>query len=197
MKVSKSMTVLLVIASLMIFVPPAVFADELGIGDEKVCHIAPKGANAGISSKNYCLIAGIADKYLTEAFLNGYRNVTLSTIKDSLGNYFIVDTRQCADYCAGHLPGAVNIPYQFLAKSWNLALLPKDNKPIVALCYTGQTGSQATAILNLLGYNAYNLRFGMLAVSASSTVNFGGGAQTVYGYGYTPLETCDATVTCQ
>jgi rhodanese-related sulfurtransferase len=196
MKVSKWTAALLIIASLMIIVPPAAFSDDAGIG-EIVSQAAPKGPNAAIPPGHYGLIASYADNFLTEAFALGYRNISFGVVKNNLSNYFIVDTRQCADYCKGHLPGAVNIPYQFLAKPWNLALLPTDNSPIVALCYTGQTGSQATVILNLLGYNAYNLRFGMLAVAASTTVNFGSGNQTVNGYGYSPLVTCDAAVTCQ
>jgi rhodanese-related sulfurtransferase len=41
-----------------------------------------------------------------------------------------------------------------------LAELPKDKK-IIVYCYSGQTASQTTAILRLLGYEAYNMAFGM------------------------------------
>jgi rhodanese-related sulfurtransferase len=40
------------------------------------------------------------------------------------------------------------------------AQLPTD-KTIIVYCYTGQTASQTTAILRLLGYDAYNLSGGM------------------------------------
>ena len=38
--------------------------------------------------------------------------------------------------------------------------IPTD-KPVVVYCYTGQTSSQTTAILRLLGYEAYSLQGGM------------------------------------
>jgi hypothetical protein len=37
------------------------------------------------------------------------------------------------------------------------------DRPVVVYCYTGQTASQVTAALRLLGYDAYNLLFGMQA----------------------------------
>lgn len=195
MNISKATVLLLILVSLMVIAPSFALSDDAGIG-EIVSQAAPKGPNTAIVPGHYGLIAGYADNFLTEAYPLGYRNISFGVVKNNLSSYFIVDTRQCVHYCQGHLPGAVNIPYQFLAKPWNLAQLPTDNSQIVALCYTGQTGSQATAILNLLGYNAYNLRFGMLAVAGSSTVNFGSGNQTVNGYGYSPLITCDPAVTC-
>ena len=42
----------------------------------------------------------------------------------------------------------------------NLATLPTD-KQIVVYCYTGHTASQVTSLLNALGYDAINLKFGM------------------------------------
>jgi hypothetical protein len=42
----------------------------------------------------------------------------------------------------------------------NLATIPPD-KDVVVVCYTGQTAGQATAGLNMLGYDAYALLFGM------------------------------------
>jgi hypothetical protein len=44
----------------------------------------------------------------------------------------------------------------------NLATIPPD-KDAVVICYTGQTAGQATAALNMLGYDAYSLLFGMSA----------------------------------
>ncbi|NOX60758.1 MAG: rhodanese-like domain-containing protein, partial [Chloroflexi bacterium] len=38
--------------------------------------------------------------------------------------------------------------------------LPPD-KPIVVYCYTGQTAGHVTAALNMLGYDASDLLFGM------------------------------------
>ena len=46
----------------------------------------------------------------------------------------------------------------FTAES--LATIPSD-KAVVVICYTGQTAGQATAGLNMLGYEAYGLLHGM------------------------------------
>jgi hypothetical protein len=39
-------------------------------------------------------------------------------------------------------------------------MLPKDRQ-IVVYCWTGHIASQITALLNILGYDAINLKFGM------------------------------------
>ena len=73
---------------------------------------------------------------------------------------FILSVRSPEHYEKGHIPGAINIPWREVAKTENLAKLPKDWQ-IVVYCYTGHTASQVTALLNVLGYDAINLKFGM------------------------------------
>lgn len=64
-------------------------------------------------------------------------------------------------YELGHVPGAHNISWRQIANPTNLAKLPTDHK-IVAYCYTGHTGQVAATILNVLGYDVTNLKFGMM-----------------------------------
>ncbi|HBR34708.1 MAG TPA: hypothetical protein DD734_08740 [Firmicutes bacterium] len=71
---------------------------------------------------------------------------------------FLVDLRSAADYAAGHIVGASNIPFQQVGQ--NLDKLPRD-KTIIVYCYTGQTGGQTTATLNLAGFKARSLNGGM------------------------------------
>jgi len=80
---------------------------------------------------------------------------------DESNDPFILSVRKPEDYAKGHIPGAVNIPWKALADPENLAKLPKD-KPIVDYCYTGHTGAVAATALNLMGYDATNLLFGMM-----------------------------------
>ncbi len=80
--------------------------------------------------------------------------------EDPANDPLIVSVRNPEDYAKGHIPGAINIPWREIAKKSNLKKLPPDRK-IVLYCYTGRTASQATAILNVLGYNAVNLHWGM------------------------------------
>ncbi|MGE5605438.1 MAG: rhodanese-like domain-containing protein, partial [Bacteroidota bacterium] len=58
----------------------------------------------------------------------------------------------------GHIPGAYNIPFKQIGQ--NLELLPKD-KTIIVYCYTGQTGGQTAALLNIAGFDARSLNGGM------------------------------------
>ncbi len=73
-------------------------------------------------------------------------------------NIYILDIRDPKDYASGHIPGAYNIPFKQIGQ--NLNQLPKD-KAIVVYCYTGQTGGQTTALLNIAGFKARSLNGGM------------------------------------
>ena len=140
--------------------------------------VAPKGPDATLSPLYYAITACEANKFLTnppgphrtiyaDDLVNGIDDPDKA---DVLNDFFVIDIRSNVDkttgrrdydYCInGHIPGAVWIPFEDVAKPENLAKLPID-KPILVVCYTGHTASQINSILNLLGYNAWTLRFGM------------------------------------
>ena len=48
-------------------------------------------------------------------------------------------------------------------------MLPTD-QPIVVYCYTGHTGQVAATILQVLGYDVQNLKFGMMGWTADDEV---------------------------
>lgn len=73
--------------------------------------------------------------------------------------YTILSIRKAEDYAAGHIAGAINIPFGKGMQA-KFTDIPKD-KPVVVYCYSGQTSSQTTAVLRLLGYEAYSLAGGM------------------------------------
>ena len=79
---------------------------------------------------------------------------------DASNDPVILDTRSAEDYALGHVPGAINVSPKTMFTPENLAKLPAD-KQIVAYCYSGQTASQVTGALRMLGYDAYNMQFGM------------------------------------
>lgn len=62
----------------------------------------------------------------------------------------IIDVRQRAEYLAGHIPGAVNIPFDDLAS--NLAMIPNRNQPLLLCCATGMQSASAKVLLESLGY---------------------------------------------
>jgi rhodanese-related sulfurtransferase len=82
---------------------------------------------------------------------------------------FILSIRRQEHYELGHIPGAINIGLTSLFSEENLAKLPINNQ-IVVVCYTGHTASQATALLNSLGFNATALKFGMCSWTSDSEV---------------------------
>lgn len=109
-------------------------------------------------------IQGAAEAY----FSNGTKNIAADALYDNLNDGdtsndpYILSVRSGEDYEKGHIPGAINIPPTELFIEANLTRLPAD-KPIVVYCYTGQTASQVASALNMLGYDASNMLFGMQA----------------------------------
>jgi rhodanese-related sulfurtransferase len=115
------------------------------------------------------VIAAAADEYLNDP----KPELNISS-KDLLAlmladGPYIVSSRKPEDYATGHIPGAVNLPESILFKPENLAKLPKDSK-IVPYCYTGHSGSQVTAMLNMCGYDATNLLWGIMGWTTNTTV---------------------------
>ncbi|MBT3341980.1 MAG: rhodanese-like domain-containing protein [Gemmatimonadetes bacterium] len=88
---------------------------------------------------------------------------------DASNDPIVVSVRAEAHYALGHVPGAINIPWRSIAKVENLEKLPTDRQ-IVIYCYTGHTGAVATTALNLLGYDAINMKFGMGSWTQDATV---------------------------
>lgn len=89
---------------------------------------------------------------------------------DTTNDPFILSVRAADAYAIGHIPGAANIPWRELGSDKEaLKILPPD-KQIVVYCYTGHTGGLCTAALNLLGYNAVNLKWGICSWTSDATV---------------------------
>ena len=75
----------------------------------------------------------------------------------NLSSKYIMDIRSAADFAAGHIDGAVNVPFANI-----LITAATASKPILVVCYTGQTACFATALLRLYGHHdAQALKWGM------------------------------------
>jgi rhodanese-related sulfurtransferase len=126
--------------------------------------------NGDLAFQGYPTIADgttVADQ-VTAMLAAGFKSIRYSDIQDNLSEYHIVNYHALADYLGegtsgvpGHIPGAYQYtPYQSLSYTQSLGTLPTD-MPIVVYCWTGQHSSQVTAYLNMLGYEAYSLSFGV------------------------------------
>ena len=62
---------------------------------------------------------------------------------------FVLDVRTPEEYAAGHVPGAVNVPYDQVAS--HLAKIPKD-KEVVLYCRSGRRTGLAAEVLEANGY---------------------------------------------
>lgn len=182
---------LLLMAALLLLAVPA-WSEEEGLG-ETVALAAPKGATQVLPPGHYALVAAAADRFLSTP-PGGHRTIYAETLMDGidnpesadeLGDFFLLDIRSKPEYDKDTVPGAVNIPLPELAKAENLARLPLD-KPILLICNTGHTASISNAVLGMLGYDAWTLRFGMTGwrVSTKTKVWSPKYSQDIYGAGY-------------
>jgi rhodanese-related sulfurtransferase len=78
---------------------------------------------------------------------------------------FFLDVREPAEYAEAHIAGSTLIPLGQLAN--RISKLPQD-RPIVAVCRSGNRSSVALSVLARAGFtNVLNLRGGMIAWSRS------------------------------
>jgi len=124
-------------------------------------------------ASQFDVIDTAADNYLnapTTVWNMSEKDLCSNLLDRNLDNDpFILSIRKPEDYATGHIPGAINMSGGSLFKPENLAKLPKDKK-IVVYCYTGHTGSQVSALLNLCGYDASNLKWGIMGWTKDTTV---------------------------
>ena len=73
------------------------------------------------------------------------------------GEVTVVDVRTCAEFGAGHLPGALHIPYTHLrARVGGL----DRSRPVLCYCRSGNRSARAAAFLARAGYETLNMRGG-------------------------------------
>ncbi len=179
----------LLLVSMFAFAAPVFADEEVGEIASAVTSAAPlpPGQFAMAAKRADDFFSGPGRTIFASTFTDGINDS--ANPYDDLSDFFVLDIRSAADYNIGHIPGAVNVPFAVIAKPENLVLYPTD-KPILAVCYTGQTASMTTAVLNLLGYDAFALRFGMMSWNGATSMKVyssKAAAQLIYGGGY-PLE---------
>ena len=75
----------------------------------------------------------------------------------------VVDVRTPGEFAQGHVPGAINLPVEEVAR-W-ADRIPKD-RPVYLYCRSGNRSRKAAEYLARKGYtNLYNVEGGVLAIA--------------------------------
>lgn len=82
----------------------------------------------------------------------------------------ILDIRSSSYYAAGHIPGAINFGISKLVD--NLNKIDPDS-PVYVYCDTGHWAAEVAALLQMLGYDAWSLKYGICSWSPDETINNG------------------------
>ena len=83
-----------------------------------------------------------------------YQQITpdeAKNIMDSGREYILLDVREQEEYDAGHIPGAILIPYTQIEQKAE-EMLPHKDKQILVYCRSGRRSKIATESLAKLGY---------------------------------------------
>ena len=93
----------------------------------------------------------------------------LADLQTFLDKYYILDIRSSDVYNTSHIEGAHNIPFaNILTEAPNAG-----TKPILVVCYSGQTACYATALLRMYGYkHTQALKWGMSGWSSSTSTSW-------------------------
>jgi len=85
--------------------------------------------------------------------------ITLQELKQLTGrNCHIIDIRPPHEYSSGHIPNAVNIPYDLLMMYPDSYL--KGDQTYYLICAHGSLSHRASVILQSYGYNVANVKNG-------------------------------------
>ncbi len=136
--------------------------------------------NGDLTANYFPTLTGETVASRVEAMIaGGFKGVSYNDISGNLDEYFIINYFAEADYdgsnigtsgVPGHIPGAFQFtPYASMGMDQMLKYIPTD-MPVVVYCWTGQHSSQVTAYLNMLGYEAYSLKFGSNNLFHSSLI---------------------------
>ena len=147
---NRKIVVCLTVCLVIVFAGTVAFAESMMSDNDKGMMMA--------SEKNVMMAA---DNFLKMTPANGFFRVAVrdlkmkwesASMKGSMQDFVIVDVRGPKDFAVEHIPMAVNVPLPTLIDK--LGMISKD-KPIYVVCALDSNSSYATAVLRMLGYDAY------------------------------------------
>lgn len=97
---------------------------------------------------------------LKNLFFSSWKSITTGDLEAILAKRKItlLDVRTSQEYRGGHIEGAKNIPLQAIDTYQG-----KRSDPVYIICHSGMRSRQATGMLRKKGYEAINVKGGMLA----------------------------------
>lgn len=127
----------------------------------------------------------ILKKQVEKVVAAGFKTVSGADVLAKPENYYINNYFSAEHYAGfGHVKGAVRINPLLVGDGSIKKLDP--SKEIVTYCYTGQTSGVITAYLNVLGYNAKSLLFGINGMSTSNSFWTSGNVTNHWGFDSKP-----------
>lgn len=129
--------------------------------------------------------ADILAERVEEVVAAGFKTASGADVLASPGDYYVNNYFSADHYTGfGHVNGAVRINPLLID---DCSKLDPDGK-VVTYCYTGQTSAVITAYLNVLGFDAYSLTFGMNGLSHTNSFWDAGGVTNHWGHDSNPKD---------
>lgn len=127
----------------------------------------PEAVNAYLTLKTYMVTNTLDLPDVLKNWIVDPKSTNTGGIVDSvtgtIPNYHVFDIRPAADFAAGHIQGAINVALKDVVTT----AANYQDKPILVVCFTGQTAGQAVMALRLSGYaDAVVLKWGMAGWNA-------------------------------
>lgn len=111
------------------------------------------------------LVAEAADQLMKSGkplSISNERLHALLTDNDPANDPVLISVCAPGDFAKARIKGSLGIARRALWKPGNIAKLPPKDKPVVTYCYTGTGAIGPAVVLNLMGYNAVQLEWGMM-----------------------------------
>lgn len=141
-----------------LFLVPTLFLTSCDKGDDTIVEYTP----AQTLMADYMLSANLdlpnVDTSVAGAKFVAGPPATEADLPAFLNKYYIIDIRSAADYATSHIAGAKNVAFSNILAEGAAA----GNKPVLIVCYTGQTACYATALMRMYGFKETQaLKWGM------------------------------------
>ena len=127
--------------------------------------------------------ASLLEERVEATVAAGFKTASNNSVLSAPGDYYINNYFNTEHYNGfGHIDGAVRVLPLGIS---NLNNLDSDGK-VVTYCYTGQTSAIITAFLNVVGFEAYSLTFGVNGMTSSNPFWEAGNVPNHWGHNANP-----------